>query len=78
MRYIPTTHNETGDENRKPSSGIPTENIKKGGDGNPYPSFFQKKRLVKVSRPWRTSCRVKAPAPSSEMVRASFVKITLS
>ena len=25
---IPTTHNETGDKDIKPSSGIPTENIK--------------------------------------------------
>ena len=48
---------------------------KKGGDGNPYPSYLSLIRKVKVSRPWRTSCLVKASTPSSELVRASSLRI---
>ena len=49
--------------------------LKRGGDGNPYPSYLSSIRKIKVSRPWGRSCWVKAPATSSEMVRASSVKI---
>ena len=49
---------------------------KKGGDGNPCPSYLSLVRKVKVSRPWGTSCWVKTPAPSSKMVRASSLDFT--